>query len=100
MHRQTLPVADTIVVRGVSPFHCALNAGAAQVRTPFFVQVDADMTFDDTCLEDVRKKRRELDSWLALVAMCHGVFHEQYKPEDADDAYASLAEILAEGSPW
>lgn len=51
---QTLPVADTVVVRGISPFHCALNAGAAQVRTPFFVQVDSDMTFDDTCLEELR----------------------------------------------
>ena len=54
VRRQTLPAADTVVVRGVSPFHCALNAGAAQVRTPFFVQVDADMILDDTCFEELR----------------------------------------------
>jgi hypothetical protein len=54
VQQQTMPVADTIVVRGISPFHRALNAGAAQVRTPFFVQVDADMSFDDTCLDELR----------------------------------------------
>ena len=54
VRRQTVPVADTIIVRDVAPFHSALNAGAAQVRTPFFVQVDADMIFDDTCFEEVR----------------------------------------------
>jgi len=56
VQRQTLPVADTIVVRGSSPFHRALNAGAAQVRTPFFVQVDADVIFEDTCLEELRSR--------------------------------------------
>ena len=52
--RQTLPAAATVVVRDVTPFHRALNAGAAQVRTPFFVQLDADVILDDTCLETLR----------------------------------------------
>ena len=59
VRRQTLPPADIIVVRGVSPFHRALNAGAAQVQTPFFVQVDADVIFDDTCLEELRSRMRD-----------------------------------------
>lgn len=62
---QTLPVAETIVVRGVSPFHCALNHGAAQVRTPFFVQVDADMILDPTCLAELRGR---VDDSLGMVS--------------------------------
>ncbi len=49
VHRQTLAADAQIVVRGVAPFHRALNEGAAQVRTPFFVQVDADVVLDDDC---------------------------------------------------
>jgi hypothetical protein len=37
LHRQTMPVRDIIMVRDVAPFHKALNAGAAQVKTPFFI---------------------------------------------------------------
>ena len=79
VRRQTLPAADTIVVRDVSPFHCALNAGAAQVRTPFFVQVDADMILDDTCFEELRARIADgvgLVSGLLrdpLVGRAHGV---------------------------
>lgn len=54
VHRQTFPVAETIVVRGISPFYRALNDGAVRVRTPFFIQVDADMILHDTCVEDLR----------------------------------------------
>jgi len=57
--RQTLPVAETVVVRGVSPFHCALNRGAAQVRTPFFLHVDADMVLDEGCLAALRPLMRD-----------------------------------------
>src|SRR4030095_11559049 len=32
----------------------ALNEGAAQIRTPFFVQVDADMILDVDCFADLR----------------------------------------------
>lgn len=48
--RQTHPVRDVVVVENVHPFHRAFNDGAARVRTPFFVQVDADMVLDDDCV--------------------------------------------------
>ena len=53
--RQTLPPAETILVERVSPFHRALNTGARRVRTPFFVQVDADMIANPWCLEELRR---------------------------------------------
>ncbi len=52
--RQTLPVAETIVVEGVEPFHRAFNLAASRVETPFFVQVDSDMVLDPTCVDDLR----------------------------------------------
>lgn len=54
LRRQTLPPHETIVIRGMSPFHQAINAGARQVTTPFFVQVDADMILDPGCLAALR----------------------------------------------
>jgi hypothetical protein len=54
VRRQTPAVAEVIVVRNLSPFHRAFNSGVAQVRTPFFVQVDADMILDETCVADLR----------------------------------------------
>ncbi len=51
--RQTHPVRDIVVVENVHPFHRAFNEGAARVRTPFFVQVDADMILDDDCVESL-----------------------------------------------
>lgn len=54
VERQTPALADVVVVRGTVPFHRALNAGAAQVRTPYFVQVDADMVLDPTCCAALR----------------------------------------------
>jgi len=51
--RQTHPVSDIVVVENVLPFHRAFNEGAAQVRTPFFVQVDSDMILDDDCVENL-----------------------------------------------
>ena len=49
--RQSLAVADVVRVEGVTPFHRALNEGAARVRTEYFVQVDADMILDGDCVE-------------------------------------------------
>ncbi len=54
VRRQTLPVVETIVVRGLSPFYRAINHGAARVQTRFFIQVDADMILDDACIADLR----------------------------------------------
>lgn len=49
--RQSLPFDDIVRVDAVTPFHRAINEGAARVRTEFFVQVDADMILDDDCAE-------------------------------------------------
>ena len=46
------------------------------------------------------KHQGGLHAWIALVAMCHGLFHRDGNRAAADTAYASLAEILAEGAPW
>jgi hypothetical protein len=54
LERQTLAPAEILRVDGVSPFHRALNLGAARVSTPFFVQLDADMVLDPECLELLR----------------------------------------------
>jgi hypothetical protein len=52
---QTQPVDELVVIDGVTPFHRALNSGAAGVGTPFFVQVDADMVLDPDCFETLRR---------------------------------------------
>lgn len=48
---QTIPLRKVVLVENVSPFFRALNEGARQVETPFFVQVDADMILDPNCIE-------------------------------------------------
>ena len=52
--RQSLPAQEIIVIEHVTPFYKALNAGAAKVRTAFFVQVDADMILQEDCFEQLR----------------------------------------------
>lgn len=54
LDRQTQPPAEVVRVDGVTPFHRALNAGIARVRTEFFAHVDADMVLDSTALADLR----------------------------------------------
>jgi hypothetical protein len=55
---QSRPPAEVVLVEGVTPFHVALTQGASQVRTPFFIQVDADMVLDPTCIETLRSAMR------------------------------------------
>ena len=55
VRRQSLPPAEIIVVRGISPFHRAFNSAVSQVRSEFFIQVDADMILDNTCIADLRR---------------------------------------------
>jgi hypothetical protein len=58
LERQTRPPREIHVVRGITPFHRALNEGASRVTTRFFVQVDADMTLDPGCLAELRRNAR------------------------------------------
>jgi hypothetical protein len=54
VHAQTMQPADVVVVEGVRPLSAALNEGGSRVRTPYFVQVDADMILDPTCIATLR----------------------------------------------
>ena len=56
---QTVPCRETIVVRNVTPFHKAINRGISQIRTPFFIQCDADMLLDPDCIETMQKFIRD-----------------------------------------
>jgi hypothetical protein len=58
LRTQTMPPAEVVMVEGVRPPHAALNRGASQVQTPFFVEVDADMVLDPTCFETLRSAVR------------------------------------------
>jgi hypothetical protein len=51
---QSLPIDEVAVVKGIRPFHCALNIGAERVGSPFFLQVDADFVLDPDCAATLR----------------------------------------------
>lgn len=51
LKKQTVPVREVIRVEHVHPFSRAFNQGAAQVKTPFFLQLDADMVLDPDCIQ-------------------------------------------------
>jgi len=55
LNRQGTPLADIIVIRDIVPFHKAFNAGVRQVKSAFFVQLDADMVLDRDCIAELRK---------------------------------------------
>jgi hypothetical protein len=46
---QSLPIEEVVVLKGVTPFHHALNVGAERIRSPFFLQVDSDFVLDREC---------------------------------------------------
>jgi glycosyltransferase involved in cell wall biosynthesis len=56
VYAQTPSLREIVVVRGVVPFHRALNLGASKVRSPFFVQVDADMVLDPDAVSRLRAR--------------------------------------------
>ena len=56
---QTVQVCDIVVVENVTPFFRAINEGAARVTTPFFVQVDADMILDHSCVGELLARVRD-----------------------------------------
>ena len=33
-------------------------------------------------------------SWVALVGLCHGLFFEEYREADAEEAFSFLSELL------
>ena len=59
LREQAVPCREIIVVRNVTPFYKAINQGIAQVKTPFFVQCDADMLLDPDCIETMQKFIRD-----------------------------------------
>jgi len=60
LDRQTLCPEEVLLVGPeVSPFYRAFNAGAEQVKTEFFVQVDSDMVLDEDCVEGLRSRMSE-----------------------------------------
>jgi glycosyltransferase involved in cell wall biosynthesis len=59
LRAQTASCLEIIVVRNVTPFHKAINQGISQVKTPFFIQCDADMLLDPDCVETMQKFIRD-----------------------------------------
>lgn len=59
LKNQTLKPQEIIVVRNVMPIHKALNKGVEKVKTPFFIQCDADMLLDSDCLEVLRNSMKK-----------------------------------------
>ena len=55
---QSVPLHEQVVIAHVSPFSRAINEGARRVSTPYFVQVDADMILDPTCVEVLLRHMR------------------------------------------
>ena len=59
LKEQTVPCHEIIVVRNVTPFHKAIDRGISRVKTPFFLQCDADMLLDPDCIETMQKFVRD-----------------------------------------
>jgi len=51
LKNQTVPCREIVIVENVSPFYKAMNRGIRRVKTPFFLQCDADMVPDPDCIE-------------------------------------------------
>ncbi len=54
LREQTVPCKEIVVVENVKPFHKAINQGISKVKTPFFIQCDADMLLDPDCIETMQ----------------------------------------------
>ncbi len=59
LKKQAVLPKEIIIIRDITPFHKALNLGASNVKTEFFIQVDSDMILDENCLKDLRKYMTE-----------------------------------------
>lgn len=51
---QSVGLEDIVLIRNVSPFTAAMNLGISKVKTPYFLQCDADMILDPDCVETLR----------------------------------------------
>ena len=58
LQQQTYPLEEIIIVCNKSPFSKAFNDGIAQVKTPFFIQCDADMILDSDCVAVLLQKMK------------------------------------------
>lgn len=54
INNQTLKPVETFIIRNITPFHNAINAGIRKVRTDYFLQVDSDFILDEKCIELLR----------------------------------------------
>jgi hypothetical protein len=55
IERQTLPARELLLADPeLAPVHRAINEVAGRVRTPYFIQVDADMVLDPDCFARLR----------------------------------------------
>jgi hypothetical protein len=59
LERQTAPLKEIVMVENVFPFHEAMNQGVSRIRTPFFIQCDADMVLDPDCSETMQNFIKE-----------------------------------------
>lgn len=55
LRRQSSPLEDIQMVENVRPFHHAMNAAVTRVRTPWMLQVDADMILDPDAVSRLRE---------------------------------------------
>ncbi len=66
---QTVPCDEIVVVRGITPFHRAMNEGISRIRTEFFVQCDADMVLDPDCVEMMLRFQHDEDAvWIGYLS--------------------------------
>jgi hypothetical protein len=54
VNAQIPPVREVVLVEHVAPFHQAFMRAASLVTSAFFVQVDADMVLDPSCVAELR----------------------------------------------
>lgn len=66
LQQQTFPISEIIIVSNNSPFSLALNYGIEQVKTPYFIQCDADMILDPDCVAVLMNEMKE------NVGLVHG----------------------------
>jgi hypothetical protein len=49
--QQNVPLHEIVLIENIRPFSRAFNQGVSKIKTPFFIQCDADMILDENCVE-------------------------------------------------